>query len=518
MLDQLTRIQENDIRPETANRLDAVDLDSPDIDSVLDDTLKSQAIKSIEADQPSRGWRQKLILSLVGQSGALFLSLAAVWAAFAITGASSVIMLEAIIAIVLLRTGMSVSTGPQPLLADFSVRRKYGKLLIDEFKIVLLFLAACFLFAWPIERFTAGLFCALNIAAQMGLCSLGRVILAKVFSADHSTRTASASRRVLIVGSGKRAQSVADMIIGGPEFDTVVVGFLDYKRKGMWRYRDVPLIGSPDDLHSIVGGGQVDAVFVAVEPGELARTQALFATAEQMGVPVCLMPHMYTLSIARAKTVPLNGRSCLVFRRVPESRLAGFVKTLIDRVGATVGLALISPLMLLTALAVKIDSRGPVFFKQIRSGLNGRPFFVYKFRTMCNDAEKLKKSLESQNEMSGPVFKIKRDPRITSLGHLLRKFSIDELPQFINVLRGEMSLVGPRPPLPKEVAGFEAWQRRKLSVKPGLTCLWQVNGRNQVDFEDWMKLDLIYIDNWSLWLDTKILAKTVPAVLKGSGV
>jgi exopolysaccharide biosynthesis polyprenyl glycosylphosphotransferase len=189
-----------------------------------------------------------------------------------------------------------------------------------------------------------------------------------------------------------------------------------------------------------------------------------------------------------------------------------------DFIGALI-LALVAlPIMLTAAIAVKLDSRGPVLFKQVRSGRSGRRFVIYKFRTMTCDAEKKKASLWNRNEMSGPVFKIKNDPRVTTIGKFLRKYSIDELPQLFNVIAGDMSLVGPRPPLPSEVMRFEPWQRRKLSVRPGLTCLWQVNGRNAIDFNDWMRLDLEYIDSWSPALDLKILARTIPTVLKGSGV
>ena len=187
------------------------------------------------------------------------------------------------------------------------------------------------------------------------------------------------------------------------------------------------------------------------------------------------------------------------------------------KIGALVRLILFLPVMIAAAMAIKIDSRGPIFFRQTRSGINGKTFKLWKFRTMEIDAEKKKAELLSRNEMSGPVFKITNDPRITKVGHYLRKYSIDEFPQFMNVLTGDMSLVGPRPPLPEEVVDFEPWQHRKLSVKPGLTCLWQAGGRNDIDFEDWMKMDLEYIDNWSLWEDTKIMARTIPTVLKGSG-
>ncbi|MDH4034488.1 MAG: exopolysaccharide biosynthesis polyprenyl glycosylphosphotransferase, partial [candidate division Zixibacteria bacterium] len=243
----------------------------------------------------------------------------------------------------------------------------------------------------------------------------------------------------------------------------------------------------------------------------------LFELAERMGVTICFLPEPFRPKVARMRPGFMCGLPTVVYRAVPEDQSLLLVKALVDRIGALVGLLLAAPLMLATAMAIKLESRGPVFFRQERSGLNGKTFKLFKFRTMCADAEEKKDTLKEQNEMSGPVFKIARDPRITKIGRILRKYSIDEVPQFFNVLRGEMSLVGPRPPLPREVAEYDPWQHRKLSVKPGVTCLWQVNGRNQIDFEDWMRLDLEYIDHWSLWLDAKILARTIPAVIKGSG-
>ena len=173
--------------------------------------------------------------------------------------------------------------------------------------------------------------------------------------------------------------------------------------------------------------------------------------------------------------------------------------------------------MLVAAILIKLTSPGSILFRQQRCGLNGRLFDMYKFRSMVDDAEHHRFELDALNEMDGPVFKSSYDPRITRVGKFIRRFSIDEFPQFYNVLRGDMSLVGPRPPLPQEVARYERWQRRRLSMKPGMTCLWQISGRNEVSFEDWMKLDLTYIDNWSLLLDLKILLKTVPVVLLGRG-
>jgi exopolysaccharide biosynthesis polyprenyl glycosylphosphotransferase len=194
------------------------------------------------------------------------------------------------------------------------------------------------------------------------------------------------------------------------------------------------------------------------------------------------------------------------------------VKRLIDILGAYVLLACLAPLFLVAAIAIKLTSPGPVFFIQERVGRGKRRFRLYKFRTMVADAEQKQADLEALNEAGGPVFKIKDDPRITPVGHILRKLSIDELPQLWNVLRGDMSLVGPRPLPVRAYNGFsEDWQRRRFSVRPGITCLWQINGRSSVPFEKWMELDMRYIDEWSLWLDLKILLKTVPAVLRGSG-
>lgn len=193
------------------------------------------------------------------------------------------------------------------------------------------------------------------------------------------------------------------------------------------------------------------------------------------------------------------------------------IKRAVDIVFSSLFLLAFSWVYLAIALAIKLTSRGPILFRQERVGMNGRRFTFYKFRSMVVDAEKRKAELQHLNEMDGPVFKIKNDPRITRVGRFIRKYSLDEFPQMWNVLTGDMSLVGPRPPVPSEVEKYESWARRRLSVRPGLTCLWQVSGRNSINFEQWMKLDLTYIDNWTLGLDFLILLKTVPAVLGGRG-
>jgi len=229
--------------------------------------------------------------------------------------------------------------------------------------------------------------------------------------------------------------------------------------------------------------------------------------------------HFFQTQISRTSLDDFFGRPVIVFRSAPEASWQGIGKQLLDFIGALALLILFSPVFIAAALAIRLTSKGPILFRQQRCGLNGQPFMMLKFRSMVTDAEQRKHELECLNEMDGPVFKVTNDPRITPVGRILRKFSIDEFPQLFNVLRGEMSLVGPRPLPVDEVRRFDdPAHRRRLSVKPGLTCLWQVSGRNNVNnFREWVRLDLEYIDNWSLWLDLKILWRTVPVVLAGTG-
>jgi exopolysaccharide biosynthesis polyprenyl glycosylphosphotransferase len=240
---------------------------------------------------------------------------------------------------------------------------------------------------------------------------------------------------------------------------------------------------------------------------------------EREGVEVWLIADFFKTQLSRTRVDEFYGRPMLVFSTGPEQSWPVVLKQVLDFVGASLLLAFLALPLLLVALAVRLTSPGPVFFRQQRSGLNGRPFTMLKFRSMVSDAEQLQHELAALNEMTGPVFKVTNDPRITRLGRFLRRYSIDELPQLINVWRGEMSLVGPRPLPVDEVKRFDDLaHRRRLSVKPGLTCLWQISGRNNVcDFKEWVRLDLEYIDHWSLWLDVKILWRTIPAVFSGAG-
>jgi exopolysaccharide biosynthesis polyprenyl glycosylphosphotransferase len=265
--------------------------------------------------------------------------------------------------------------------------------------------------------------------------------------------------------------------------------------------------------HSVFG------VLLSAKHTNFEQVEYVIRACELEGIEVWLVADFFSTQISRTSFDELLGRPLLVFRTTPEASWQSLAKKLLDFFGALFWLVVLSPVFLAIAVAIKFSTPGPVFFRQKRSGINGSPFTIYKFRTMGTNAEQFKHELEAMNEMTGPVFKITNDPRITPIGKLLRKYSLDELPQLFNVLRSEMSLVGPRPLPVDEVRRFDNLaHRRRLSVKPGLTCLWQISGRNQItDFKDWVRLDLEYIDHWTIWLDLKILLLTIPVVVRGTG-
>jgi exopolysaccharide biosynthesis polyprenyl glycosylphosphotransferase len=286
---------------------------------------------------------------------------------------------------------------------------------------------------------------------------------------------------------------------------------------GQFDFVEAPLQQLIELLHDY----SVSGVIVSAKQAYFERVESVIKVCELEGVEAWLVADFFGTQIARASLDELFGHPLLVFRSTPETSWQSLAKMLMDFFGALALLLLLTviPVLPLIALAIKLASPGPVLFRQQRSGLNGAPFTLYKFRTMVTNAEQFKHELEAMNEMRGPVFKVTNDPRITRIGKWLRRYSLDELPQLFNVLRGEMSLVGPRPLPVDEVKRFnDLAHRRRLSVKPGITCLWQISGRNQIaDFKEWVRLDLEYIDNWSLWLDVKILLRTIPAVFVATG-
>lgn len=274
-----------------------------------------------------------------------------------------------------------------------------------------------------------------------------------------------------------------------------------------------------DCLADLLHEHSANGIILNAQHTYFGQLEKAIQICELEGVEAWLLADFFKTQISKTVLDDFMDRPVLVFRSTPEESWQAVAKQVIDRVGALAALILLSPLFLIIAWLIKRSSQGPVFFRQQRSGLNGKPFTMLKFRSMVTDAEQRKHELEALNEMSGPVFKLTEDPRITPIGKSLRRYSLDELPQLWNVLKGEMSLVGPRPLPVDEVRRFDQLShRRRLSVKPGLTCLWQISGRNNVaDFKDWVRLDLEYIDNWSIWLDLKILIRTIPVVFMGTG-
>ncbi|HMV46231.1 MAG TPA: sugar transferase [Blastocatellia bacterium] len=327
------------------------------------------------------------------------------------------------------------------------------------------------------------------------------------------------TRRILIVGSGPRALKLYNSLVGQPKPMHRVVGFLDSRStQEMDATVATQLIGGLDQLEDVLSSRVIDEVLIALPIKSCYnQIQQAIETCERIGIECKYLSDIFNVSHAKPQ-VESNSHFSLISLKMVRDDYRLLVKRALDIVGATAALVIFSPVMLLAALAVKLTSKGPAIFVQERYGLNKRRFKMFKFRTMVVNAEALQSQLEQHNEAQGPVFKIKNDPRVTSIGGFLRKTSIDELPQLFNVLRGDMSLVGPRPLPERDVSRFmESSLLRRFSVKPGLTCLWQISGRSNTQFDHWIRQDLQYIDQWSLGLDIAILFKTVPAVIKGRG-
>ena len=328
-------------------------------------------------------------------------------------------------------------------------------------------------------------------------------------------------RYILVLGTNARAMEFANRIVAGPHTGYRLLGFVDNDWPGIADFKrsNFELVCNRDGLAEYLRSNVVDEVALCLPFRSCYPyfSQVASLCAEQ-GVTLGFHSDLFGLKTARWKAEDRDGDHYITSYTGIGELWPRTVKRVIDIVGASLALILLAPALAAAAIAIRLTSRGPILFLQERVGLNKRRFTIFKFRTMVPDAETLIARLERRNEASGPVFKIRNDPRLTPIGRFLRRTSIDELPQFFNVLKGEMSLVGPRPLPLRDYNGFnEDWQRRRFSVKPGITCLWQVNGRSDISFDQWMKLDLKYMDEWSLWLDLKILAKTVPAVLRGQG-
>lgn len=297
-----------------------------------------------------------------------------------------------------------------------------------------------------------------------------------------------------------------------------IVGYLRFADEPIHDRLPAELLGTASELDELLKRQVVGEVFIAGHnDAQRSEMQSAIGVLERFGIPFALPVAGFRFGRARPEYERSLADGYIHYLSVRHRPLQRAIKRIFDIAASAVALVLLAPLLVAVAVAIRLTSRGPILFRQERVGQHGHPFHMLKFRSMVANAEELKAKLMARNEVSGPVFKMTHDPRVTEVGRFIRKFSIDELPQLINVLRGEMSVVGPRPPVPAEVAKYEAWQRRRLSVRSGLTCVWQVSGRNETSFEEWMYLDMQYIDHWSLAHDFDLILRTVPVVFSGRG-
>lgn len=348
------------------------------------------------------------------------------------------------------------------------------------------------------------------------LLSIGRLLEGAV--RERLRRRGIGVRRALIVGAGEIGRTVMRNLMAQPEIGYEVVGFVDdAPEKGHTDMGRLKALGDTANIPTMVAEHAIDEVIITLPWISHRKIMRVIAQCERQNVRVKLVPDMFQISISQVELEVINGIPMLGVR---EPSIRGWnraVKRTVDVLVVSLGLVILSPLMALIALAIRLNSQGPVIFKQIRVGRDGEEFLVYKFRTMREDAEDTKGHLSDQNEAQGPIFKIRDDPRCTRVGRFLRRSSLDELPQLYNVLRGEMSLIGPRPPIPDEVKQYKPWQQRRLETSPGITGLWQVSGRSDLTFDEMVLLDLFYIENWSLLLDIKIALRTIPTIMLGTG-
>jgi len=324
--------------------------------------------------------------------------------------------------------------------------------------------------------------------------------------------------RVLIIGAGEVGRTMIRTIVARPELGYQIVGFVDDDpQKGQTDLGRFKALGPLENLAQVIKDNDVEDTIITLPWMYHRKIMGIVRECGRLRVGVHIVPDLFQLSLSKVDVEDINGIPLIGVREVGFSQSALVIKRVIDVAGAITLLVVGSPVVALISLAIAIDSPGPVLFRQTRAGLSGKPFEMFKFRSMRRDAEEELRTLLEYNEATGPIFKMKEDPRVTRVGGFLRRTSLDELPQLLNVLRGEMSLVGPRPPIPAEVEDYLPWHRKRLDVHPGMTGLWQVSGRSLLSFDDQVLLDIYYIENWSIWLDLKILLRTIPQVVAGDG-
>lgn len=328
------------------------------------------------------------------------------------------------------------------------------------------------------------------------------------------------TKSLLVLGGGKRGERFIESVKKRPELGYLITGYLDsdppYAEKTLC---GVPYLGRFDELKDLLEEDVIDEAVIALPiKSQYNRIKSAISQLEEQGIAIHVLSDFFPHQLARIKTQEFQGMPILSLQSAPSFHWRTEIKRYLDILGSALLLVVCLPLFLVVPLLIKLDSKGPIFYSQVRMGYNKRRFRLIKFRSMISDAEVLQEHVEGQNEKSGPIFKIKNDPRITGVGKFLRRSSIDELPQLFNVLLGDMSLVGPRPLSIRDSSRVEeSWQKRRFSVRPGMTCLWQISGRSNLSFDEWIELDLKYIDSWSLNLDWWILLKTIPAVISARG-
>lgn len=368
-------------------------------------------------------------------------------------------------------------------------------------------------------RFATPLFLVLFWVISTATVVTGRIVLRYMLGVIRSRGRN--LRYILVLGTNRRAIDFARRIQAKPQLGYRVIGFVDDEWHGKREFvrTGYELSCTFEGLSEYLRRSVIDEVAIYLPLQSFYKHVAqVAALCEQHGITVRFDPDIFNLKIARPRAEDFIGDPHIASYSRAFEGWPFIIKRALDLLVSLCLLILLAPLFVIVGLLIKATSDGPIFFHQERVGRNKRRFLIYKFRSMVRDAENILPELEVLNEASGPVFKIENDPRLTPIGRILRRTSIDELPQLFNILKGDMSLVGPRPLPVRDYEGFnEDWQRRRFSILPGITCLWQVNGRSLISFEQWMKLDIQYMDEWSLWLDLKILARTIPAILKGSG-
>jgi exopolysaccharide biosynthesis polyprenyl glycosylphosphotransferase len=355
---------------------------------------------------------------------------------------------------------------------------------------------------------------ALFVGYQTAILTGTRILMVlrrsrRIFSAKHC-------RNILIIGPAEKARKMGGLISRYSDWGLQILGYIDVNG-GQSGKSNGDVLGTVSDLPRIIEENIVDEIIFVGDRLNLDLLDKILELCAEQGIRTRVAADFFPAKVTNLSMEFLENVPVITFSSAPEHAFSLLIKRILDVVISAVLLIISFPFLIIFVLLVKLTSKGPAIYRQTRCGLYGRKFTLYKIRSMWDGAEDVLWEIKHLNEMAGPVFKMRNDPRVTPLGRFLRKSSIDEWPQFWNVLKGDMSLVGPRAPLPEEVKEYTRWQRRRLSVKPGITCLWQVSGRNEIDFHEWMKLDLHYIDNWSLLLDFKILLRTFPVVLFGKG-